>query len=236
MNNMLVKVCGMCEKENIRAVTDLDVDMIGFAFYPTSSRYVKMISAGAGIIPDYSEERLKELKTKGEMKLVHNKIVKRAGVFIDEMPQTIVSRIYNHYLDYVQLNGNESSIMIDNLKRSVDPDIHKGLKVIKRIEVREKKDLEKCREYEGYADLLLFDMKYENKETDRLIHYLDILKEYEGNIPFLLSCEFNIEDAEIIKNFNNNMFAGIDVNECFEKETGIKDVEKLGNFIGKIKN
>ena len=27
------------------------------------------------------------------------------------------------------------------------------------------------------------------------------------------------------------MFAGIDINDCFETETGMKDVERLGAFI-----
>ena len=59
---MLIKVCGMRNAENIRAVTELKIDMIGFIFNPKSPRFVRMISARAGIIPDYSEERLKTLE------------------------------------------------------------------------------------------------------------------------------------------------------------------------------
>ena len=55
---MLIKVCGMREAENIRAVAELGVDMMGFIFWPESPRYVQMISSQAGIIPDYSVERL----------------------------------------------------------------------------------------------------------------------------------------------------------------------------------
>ena len=151
---MLIKVCGMRNAENIRAVTELNIDMIGFIFNPKSPRFVRMISARAGIIPDYSEERLKILKKNKEEDLGDKTSVacstpQRVGVFMDAMPQTIITRIYNYNLDYVQLNGDESSIMIDNLKRSVDPDIHPGLKVIKKISISNKTDMEKWREYDG---------------------------------------------------------------------------------------
>ena len=40
VNNKLIKVCGMCEGENIREVESPDIDMIGFIFYPKSPRYL----------------------------------------------------------------------------------------------------------------------------------------------------------------------------------------------------
>ena len=38
MASLIIKVCGMTEAENIRNVEQLDVDMIGFIFYPKSPR------------------------------------------------------------------------------------------------------------------------------------------------------------------------------------------------------
>ena len=40
MNYTLIKVCGMRDAENIREVEALGVDMMGFIFWPKSSRYV----------------------------------------------------------------------------------------------------------------------------------------------------------------------------------------------------
>lgn len=238
---MLIKVCGMRNAENIRAVTKLNIDMIGFIFNPKSPRFVRMISARAGIIPDYSEERLKILKKNKEEDLGDKTSVacftpQRVGVFMDAMPQTIITRIYNYNLDYVQLNGDESSIMIDNLKRSVDPDIHPGLKVIKKISISNKTDIEKWREYEGYADMLLFDMTCKDGERSSEQPDFSILDNYNGNIPFLLSCEFRPEDVETVRQINHPMLAGIDVNNMFETEPGVKDVEKLGAFVEKVRN
>lgn len=51
----------MRDAQNIRDVAELDIDMMGFNFWPKSKRYVNMISSQAGIVPDYSQERLCEI-------------------------------------------------------------------------------------------------------------------------------------------------------------------------------
>ena len=45
MAPLIIKVCGMTEAENIRNVEQLDVDMIGFIFYPKSPRCLCEIPA-----------------------------------------------------------------------------------------------------------------------------------------------------------------------------------------------
>ena len=40
---MLIKVCGMREPDNIRAIESLDIDLMGFIFYPKSPRYVSEV-------------------------------------------------------------------------------------------------------------------------------------------------------------------------------------------------
>ena len=81
----MIKICGMRDAENIREVESLGIDMMGFIFWPKSSRYV-------GQRPDY-------LPTK----------CKRVGVFVDEDIES-VKRIADDYaLDYIQLHGHESS-------------------------------------------------------------------------------------------------------------------------------
>ena len=131
---MIIKVCGMRNADNIREVSELDIDMMGFIFWEKSSRYVRMISSKVGTLPDYSAERYDNLSGGKTVVAAENK-PKRVGVFVDEMPQSIVTRIYNYNLDYVQLHGNESVVMIDNLVKTVDPDIHKDIKIIKALSI-----------------------------------------------------------------------------------------------------
>ena len=46
INGKIIKVCGMCEAENIRDVESLEgIDMLGFIFYPKSPRCVYELPA-----------------------------------------------------------------------------------------------------------------------------------------------------------------------------------------------
>ena len=128
----------MRDADNIRAVSDLGADMIGFIFWKGSPRYVQMISSSAGTIPDYSEERL----AKRQNKSVSTERPERVGVFVDDMPQNIVTRIYNYDLDYIQLHGSESRIMIENLRSTLVPDIKNNIKIIKTLSIRSTDDIE----------------------------------------------------------------------------------------------
>ena len=51
---MIINICGVRDSDNISAVSDLDIDWIGFVFWQESPRYVRQISSRAGTIPDYS--------------------------------------------------------------------------------------------------------------------------------------------------------------------------------------
>ena len=86
-------------------------------------------------------------------------IPKFVGVFVNDMPQNIVTAVYNYHLSYVQLHGDESPVMIDNLRRTLVPDIAPQIKIIKAISVSSAEDLKRCEQYEGHVDLFLFDTK-----------------------------------------------------------------------------
>jgi phosphoribosylanthranilate isomerase len=225
----------MRETENIRQVAALGVDMMGFIFWPESPRFVKMISAQAGIIPDYSEERLRKMRNKTQASASAENRPKRVGVFVDEMPQSIVTRVYNYELDFVQLHGNESAVMIENLKRTLIPDIAPDIKIIKALSIREKDDVKRWREYEGAADMLLFDTKCKTVGGSGEQFDWSVLEAYDGNIPFLLSGGIGPEDAERVLKFSHPQFVGIDLNSRFEISPAVKDVEKLKTFIQTIR-
>ena len=215
----------MCDAENIRAVEALGVNLIGLVFYPESPRYVAMISSGAGIMPDYSS--LKEDAGPSEA-------VRRVGVFVDDMPQNIVTRVYNYSLDYVQLHGEESPVMIKNLRRTLDPDIRPGIQIIKALSIASAEDIQQTKEYEGLADLFLFDTRCEEKGGSGKSFEWSLLEAYEGATPFLLSGGIGPGDAARVKSFRHPLFAGIDLNSRFETEPGMKDVERLKTFIQEL--
>ena len=229
----MIKVCGMRDSKNIRAVAELKVDLMGFVFYPKSPRYVQMISSQAGIIPDYSEERLQKMKKKEEEEPKNAELPppRKVGVFVDDMPQNIVTRVYNYDLDYVQLHGNELPLMLDNLRRTLDPDIHPGIKIIKAISVKTKDDVRRWLDYRETADMFLFDTQCEVYGGSGERFDWSVLESYDGDIPFLLSGGIGPDDAERVLAFHHPMCVGIDLNSRFETEPGVKDVARLKAFI-----
>ena len=211
----------MRDADNIRDISALGVDMIGLIFYPPSPRYVQQFSSGAGIIPDYAPDM--------------GKTPLRVGVFVDDMPQNIVTRVYNYKLDYIQLHGNEPRETLENLRATIDPDIKPKIKIIKAISVSSAEDIKKYKEYVGAADLFLFDTKCKTVGGSGEQFDWQVLQAYDGDVPFLLSGGIGPDDAERVKNFHHPKCIGIDLNSKFEIEPALKDVEKLKQFLEKVK-
>ena len=199
----------MRDADNIRDISALGVDMIGLIFYPPSPRYVQQFSSGAGIIPDYAPDM--------------GKTPLRVGVFVDDMPQNIVTRVYNYKLDYIQLHGNEPRETLENLRATIDPDIKPKIKIIKAISVSSAEDIKKYKEYVGAADLFLFDTKCKTVGGSGEQFDWQVLQAYDGDVPFLLSGGIGPDDAERIKNFHHPKCIGIDLNSKFEIEPALKD-------------
>ena len=212
----------MRDAQNIREVSQLGVDMIGMIFYPKSPRYVEMQSSHAGIIPDYVKE---------DINIKSAKSPARVGVFVDDMVQNIVTRVVNYHLDYVQLHGNEPREMCENLRLTLDPDIRPGIKIIKAISVSDASDIQKYKEYVGAVDLFLFDTKCKTVGGSGRQFDWQVLEQYDGEIPFLLSGGIGPEDASRLHAFHHPKCIGIDLNSRFEIEPGVKDVEKLKGFL-----
>lgn len=224
----------MRDAQNIREVSQLGFDMIGMIFYPKSPRYVEMQSSHAGIIPDYAKEDIGASDSSGsssESVSTSSKSPARVGVFVDDMVQNIVTRVVNYHLDYVQLHGNEPREMCENLRLTLDPDIRPGIKIIKAISVSDASDIQKYKEYVGAVDLFLFDTKCKTVGGSGQQFDWQVLEQYDGEIPFLLSGGIGPEDASRLHAFHHPKCIGIDLNSRFEIEPGVKDVEKLKGFL-----
>ena len=219
---MKIKVCGMRDGENIRRVAALGVDWIGMIFWDKSPRYVTMIPTDAGIIPDRADTTPKT-------------DIKRVGVFVDEMPQNIITRAVNFELDLIQLHGHETPTMIRNLRRTLDPDIRPGIQFIKAISVSCRDDIAAYKPYEDCVDYFLFDTKSPTVGGSGAQFDWSVLEAYDGSKPFLLSGGIGPDNAERVKAFHHPQCIGIDLNSRFETAPGVKDVDLLRTFIQHIK-
>lgn len=225
---MKIKVCGMRDGENIRQVNELGIDYIGLIFWEKSPRNVTMIPTGAGIIPDRGRSIPLSSSRKRKSCFV--------GVFVDETPQNIITRVVNFNLDVIQLHGHETPTMIRNLRATLDPDIRPNIQIWKAIPISPN---ENCvptvyKEYEDCVDAFVFDTKSPSVGGSGQQYSWSVLESYNGQKPFLLSGGIGPEDAERVRNFHHPKCIGIDLNSRFETAPGLKNIEKIKQFLNEL--
>ncbi len=81
---MTIKVCGLKDANNLLDITTLNINMIGYNFYPPSPRYVDHL------LPDITEN------------------IKKVGVFVNASLEVIEQKMSIYKLDYAQLHGDEN--------------------------------------------------------------------------------------------------------------------------------
>ncbi|WP_455636620.1 phosphoribosylanthranilate isomerase [Parabacteroides sp.] len=222
---MIIKVCGMREPQNIREVAALAINWIGFIFYDRSPRFVERCPTKQWTVDNGQctvHANAKQLST-----VTCQLSTKKVGVFVNASPESMMEKASAYKLDYLQLHGNESPEDCHTLQK-------RGYSLIKAFPIATKEDFEKTREYEGRVDYFLFDTRCEGYGGSGKRFDWSILTEYKGETPFLLSGGIRPENAEAIRHFRHPRFAGIDLNSGFEIEPGLKDIDKLKNFIQQI--
>ncbi|MCI6518269.1 MAG: phosphoribosylanthranilate isomerase [Prevotellaceae bacterium] len=200
---MIVKVCGMRDSENIRAIEQTKADLMGFIFHPKSPRFVASL-------PEYMPKKQK-----------------RVGVFVNASLEQILAKAQKFSLEYIQLHGDEPPAFCSELK-------NRGLKVIRALRIANADDIIRAESY-NMSDLMIFDTKTELYGGSGKKFNWQLLENYKGCVPFLLSGGIRSDTFEEIKAFFHPQFAGIDLNSGFEISPALKDVGKLNNFIEKIK-
>ena len=194
----------MRDGENIRAVEALGVDWIGFIFYPPSKRYVDNI-------PSYLPKE-----------------AKRVGVFVNESISTILEKVALFSLNIVQLHGDESSVLCQQL-------MDKQIKVMKAFGVATTFPAEKVAQYENSCDFFLFDTQTLAHGGSGTKFDWNILQNYQGNTPFLLSGGIGTVDVSAIHEFSHPLCKGIDINSQFELSPANKDIQSIQQFIKSLK-
>lgn len=226
---MKIKICGLRDIENIREILSLGVDMIGFDFIESSPRYVRMIGSGAGFLPDYAH--LIELSPLGDVKTEPILTAERTGVFADTMPQTIVTHVVNYHLDYVQLDGEESPVMIANLKRTLIPDLQPDIKVIKTLRISTESDFSKCQLFEETADMFRFEFHF----GDTADNVIQLLKAYSSHKPYIVAGNIIAQHVQQLATAELPHCWGVELNEQFETAPAQKDAAAIKAVLNLIR-
>lgn len=153
---------------------------------------------------------------------------KRVGVFVNESKDNIQMYADRFALDYIQLHGNESPEYCRSLRNG-------GLHLIKVFSISQPKDLTDVSAYKGICDYYLFDTKTSQYGGSGNQFDWNLLSRYGGMTPFLLSGGINPYSVKAIKELHHPKLAGVDINSRFETAPGIKDIERIANFLKELR-
>lgn len=195
-----IKVCGMCDAQNIAGLLKLHPDFIGFIFHELSPRHCHQVPKAP--IP---------------------KTVFKVGVFVNRPLEYILMKKEAFNLDVIQLHGNESPAFCLKIEQ-------KGTPVIKAFNIGPGFDFEKLKAYEPACSYFLFDAAGREAGGNGITFNWDLLKAYHGKTPFLLSGGITPDLIGAVKNFSHPFFYGVDLNSGFEIKPGIKNIAKIKAF------
>ena len=207
---MVYKVCGMRNAENIREVSALGIDLMGFIFWPKSSRYV---SEPPSFLPTDC---------------------KRVGVFVDATLEVIRQHIHDYQLDIVQLHGHESPEFAKALKPAM---IIKAFNIATAEDLKQTKPYEGIVDYFLFDTRKPPEETGGWHPPGGTGEKFDwgVLHAYHGQTPFLLSGGIGPDDAERVREFHHPRCVGIDLNSRFELAPALKEVNQLKEFLKKVK-
>ncbi|MGF7229872.1 phosphoribosylanthranilate isomerase [Arachidicoccus sp.] len=210
---MKIKVCGMTQLAQIEALNKLKVDFIGFIFYPKSPRYA---------LNQLTEEEIKHIKG----------VFKKVGVFVNASEEEILHTVESCGLDMVQLHGDEASLFCEKISERVP--VIKAFRLLNNDDV-----LYKITPYLDVVDYFMFDTNTESFGGSGKKFDWNILRDLDINKPFFMSGGIGETDVESLLLFTKQNVAkdlfSLDINSRFEVLPGIKDVEKIDNFLDDLK-
>ena len=210
---MRIKVCGMTDLNQVHQLDELGVEFCGFIFYPKSPRYVFRHVPAMNI-----------KKVKGH--------INKVGVFVNAYADDILKTVDDCGLYLVQLHGDETPKECEKISNYVS--------VIKAFRLAEGDNIEwKIKDYQDVVDMFLFDTEGAGYGGTGKKFNWEVLKGLNIRKPFFLSGGIQPEDIDQLKAFARESVAkdlfAIDINSKFEISPGIKDMEKIKDFVIKLK-
>jgi phosphoribosylanthranilate isomerase len=151
------------------------------------------------------------------------KTIKKVGLFVDATMDDIAVAVSTGSLDIIQLHGSESPEMLVEIKSRF------SLPVMKAVAISRKEDLDKAKNYEIYADMLLFDAKPPSGSSrpggNALSFDWALVANQGWRLPWMLAG--GIDLANLAQAVQISGASVIDVSSGAEDPSGVKNPEKI---------
>jgi len=208
MARVSVKICGLRNLADVRAVSQAGAAYAGFVFFPKSPRHLTLEEAlplALAAPPGLAKVAL---------------IVNADNAFLDELTQKVP-------LDMLQLHGAETPRRVAEIKSRY------GLPVMKAVGVAGIDDLPMLESYLSVADQILVDAKpprdAELPGGNGLTFDWRLIAGRRWPIPWMLAGGLTPETvAEAVRVTGARQ---VDVSSGVERALGVKDAEKISAFV-----
>ncbi len=208
---MKIKVCGMKDAVNIEAISQLDVDYLGFIFYKASPRYAET--------PVHLPETLRKV-----------------GVFVNESEELILEKVKQFDLDVIQFHGHETPEFCEGISEALAKNGYPKVELWKVFSIKTPEDFEGMEAYSFYVHKYLLDTKGQYRGGNGQKFDWQMLYKRDFSKPVMLSGGIGPEDAEaVVKLYQDGIIEGVDVNSGFEDEPGLKNKIAIKKFIKTIR-
>jgi phosphoribosylanthranilate isomerase len=205
MNKVNVKICGITNLTDACTAVRLGAGAIGFIFAPSPRR----------IAPQTAREIIRALPP----------FVKTVGVFVNEAPASIRKVINDCGLDLVQLHGDESPALCDQLMPYT----------IKALRIKDQSSLQTGQAYHGKVRALLLDTYSKEKAggTGKTFDWELAIKIKKQGSPIILSG--GLAPANIAAAIHIVRPYAIDVNSGVEERTGKKSPALIRDLMENVR-
>jgi len=206
--SLIVKICGLSDRETLDAAIDAGADMVGLVFFARSPRFVRL---------DPAAELADRARGRAE-------IVALTVDMDDAGLSAIVERVRP---DWLQLHGREPVERVAAVRQRFPQ------KVIKALGIRAASDLAPADDYAEVADRLLLDAK-PPKDSDRpggLGRTFDwtVLDGFALPVGWMLSG--GLDPDNVAEALRITRAPGVDVSSGVERAPGEKDPDLIRAFI-----
>ena len=213
--NLRVKICGITQPEQGRAIAQLGATALGFICAPTSPRYVtvQQIAAIVSNLPIDFET---------------GTCCDRIGVFVNADLELICQTVELGHLNGVQLHGDETPELCDRLRQALP-----GIELIKALRIQSTTALEATYRYYKSVDTLLLDAYHPTLAggTGKTLDW-STLQQFRPSIPWFLAGGLtpgNILEALACLNPN-----GIDLSSGVEISPGNKNLTQVAQLFNAL--
>jgi phosphoribosylanthranilate isomerase len=209
---MRVKICGITQPAQGRAIAQLGATALGFICVPQSPRYVtpEQIAQIIAALEDLTQ------------------LPDRVGVFANAEEAAIATTLDLAPLSALQLHGNESPEQCHQIHQRWPE-----LELIKALRIRHTADLEQAQAYEAVVDTLLLDA-YHPEQLGGTGLTLDwsAIAAFRPICPWLLAGGLTPDNIQLA--LNQASPDGIDLSSGVERSPGDKDLGQVAQLMQQL--